>query len=145
MAHIVPPDAGHNHPGVVEQVELLPCSDTIPTVDILKINADKGHSSPLLEEARGASLSTSVGRNSDAASVHSMPAVLITEPTSPVSQRPSATPITDSFDSSAHLQHSSPSPSSGQRQEVTTLPEQRRARHRSAAEVTSPFYLLRSF
>jgi len=145
MSHIVPPDAGHNHSGVVEQVELLPCSDTNPTIDVLKINAHKEHSNPLLEEDRGASLSTSVDRSSDAASVHSMPAVLITEPTSPVSQRPSATPITDSFDSSAHLQHSSPSPSFGQGQEATALPEQRSARHRSAVEVSSPFYLLRSF
>jgi hypothetical protein len=145
MSHIIPPDAGHDHSGVVEQVEFLPCSNTNPTVDVLKINADKGHSSPLLEEARGASLSTSVDRNPDAASVHSMPAVLITEPTSPVSQRPSATPITDSPDPSARLQHSSPSPSSGQRQEVTALPEQQGARHRSAVEVSSPFHLLRSF
>ena len=145
MSYVIPPDAGHNHSGAVEQVELLPCSNANPTVDVLKINADKGHSSPLLEEARGPSLSTSVDRNSDAASVHSMPAVLITEPTSPVSQRPSATPITDSFDSSTHLQQSSPSPSSAQRQEVTALPEQRRARHRSAVEVSSPLHLLRSF
>lgn len=62
----------------------------------------------------------------DAASVHSMPAVHVTEPTSPVVQGPSSISAESSL-----LSTSPPMP-----EESSITQQQRRARHRSAMEVS---------
>ncbi|KXN89883.1 hypothetical protein AN958_04887 [Leucoagaricus sp. SymC.cos] len=114
----------------------VPGPDSV--VESVKIATDhvKESSSPLAS-SRGASLSTSPDQGSDAASVHSMPAVLVSEPPPLAARRPST--------SASHA----PAPAPPSRP-LSTLPQrsqpdsptplshqQRRARHRSAIEVRS--------
>lgn len=81
---------------------------------------------------------------SDAASVHSMPAVRITEPATPVDQARS--PVSNEFSSlSGRAPPASPvtptSRSNTPQEDSTSLTQQqRRARHRSAIEVSTPFH-----
>lgn len=109
-------------------------------VEGVKIATDhlKEDNSPL-SSSRGASLSTSPDQGSDAVSVHSMPAVHISESTPSSTQRPS----TSTSNAPAPQPSSRPPPAAPQspvpQQETpatTTLSQQqRRVRHRSAIEV----------
>ncbi|KAF9452622.1 hypothetical protein P691DRAFT_803738 [Macrolepiota fuliginosa MF-IS2] len=99
----------------------------------------KENSSPLAS-SRGPSLSTNPDQTSDAVSVHSMPAVHISESAPPLVQRPSTSASTPP----APRPSSPPAPAapqssvSQQEATATTLSQQqRRARHRSAIEVRS--------
>lgn len=71
-------------------------------------------------------ISARPNHTSNAASVHSMPAVQVTEPTSPVVQGPSSVSAESSL-------LSTPPP---MQEELSITQQQRRARHRSAIEVS---------
>ncbi|KAF8167951.1 hypothetical protein B0H34DRAFT_670257 [Crassisporium funariophilum] len=91
-------------------------------------------SNPLPESTRGASISTEADLNSDTASVHSMPAVHVTEPTSPVVQR--ASPVSsEAAVSSTRLPPPSPGRSNTLQEDGAIGGSHRRARHRSAMEI----------
>jgi len=92
---------------------------------------DSGEHEPL------GAISARPDHTSDAASVHSMPAVHVTEPTSPVVQGPSSVSAESSL-------VSTPPP---MQEESSITQQQRRARHRSAIEVSflklyNPYYPL---
>ncbi|KAF5356044.1 hypothetical protein D9756_003901 [Leucocoprinus leucothites] len=121
-----------------EQAE-APGLDT-RVVESVKItnNQGKDSSSPLAS-SRGASLSTSADQASDAASIHSMPAVLVAEPPPPTTRRPSTSashmpaPVPPGRPASSLAQNSAPPETPGS----ALSQQQRRARHRSAIEVRS--------
>ncbi|KAF9535874.1 hypothetical protein CPB83DRAFT_842496 [Crepidotus variabilis] len=96
--------------------------------------------SPIVEPTRNASISTTADHTSDITSINSMPAVHITEPSSPMRERESPTSTEATMLSTAH-RPPPPSPSrSSTMQEESTQPvtsNQRRARHRSAMEPRS--------
>ncbi|KAJ7169690.1 hypothetical protein C8R46DRAFT_994068 [Mycena filopes] len=79
------------------------------------------------DSSRGPSLSTTTEHLSDAASVHSMPAVLVTEPDSTHARRASRIPPAEP----------TPPPPASPTRESTLSTHERRNRHRSAAEVRS--------
>lgn len=123
----------------VHQVDVSHPIDSALTIQSLKIAADtpKEDSSPITDSTRGPSLSASQDHNSDAASVHSMPAVLGPSPTSLITDRPSTT---SSVTPSNQLQRAPlavPSRTQAPQDDSSITQQQRRARHRSAIEVTN--------
>lgn len=124
-------------PTDVHEVEVTHPIDSALAIQGLRITTDtlKEDSGPITHSTRGPSLPTSQDHNSDAASVHSMPAVLVSSPTSLTVDRPSTA---SSVTPSQHLQRA-PLPAPAR---THTLPDdssitqqQRRVRHRSAIEV----------
>ncbi|KAJ7107623.1 hypothetical protein C8R43DRAFT_963074 [Mycena crocata] len=85
------------------------------------------------DSSRGPSLSTTTEQLSDAASVHSMPAVLVTEPDSRLARRASTLQAT----STAAVDPPPPVSPTRSTAEHSLGPNERRNRHRSAAEVRS--------
>ncbi|KAJ3517364.1 hypothetical protein NLJ89_g535 [Agrocybe chaxingu] len=132
-------DTTHDHsndaPPITEVQVVDGLGGNIDLDDVMKVSDTSKvvQDSPMLESMRGASISTSVDQTSDGASVHSMPAVHITEPTSPGPQRPSPTsPEATLLDS--RPPPPSPARSSTFQEEGSLSQQQRRARHRSAIE-----------
>lgn len=107
-------------------------------VKVTNVDKTKGvDGSPVVESTRNASISTTADQTSDVASISSMPAVHVTEPTSPIRERPLTSPAEPSLLSTTDRPPPSPSRSNGLQGESTPSLSlgQRRARHRSAAEV----------
>lgn len=127
-----------DHPGGIEEVEVpsgLQDDIALQGVKITTSDQRKDDNSPM-HSSRGASISTSPEQISDAVSVHSLPAVLVTEPESerrPTAESPSATARPPP----------SPSRSPTPQDEGPLAQQQRRTRHRSTAEVCAyKFFVL---
>ncbi|KAF8078464.1 hypothetical protein FPV67DRAFT_56227 [Lyophyllum atratum] len=151
MAHIADPedtlsdahdtledDQYVDHPGGIEEVEVVTASDAELAVQRVKISTSdqgKGDNSPM-HSSRGASISTSLEQPSDAASVQSLPEVLVTEPESVLQQRPRTARTTESSSTNSRPPPS-PSQSPAPQEEGILAQQQRRARHRSTADARS--------
>jgi hypothetical protein len=124
-----------------EQVQVLESVLDTGVVEGAKITAahDKENSSPLVS-SRGASLSTSPDQASDAASVHSMPAVHISEPPPPPTRRPSTAAPNANVPAASGRPVSTVAQSSAPQSATALTQQQRRARHRSAIEVCAVFH-----
>lgn len=119
-------DLVYEAPLGIQQVD-MPDAPTPSGLDKIVSQEDDGPSPH--DSSRGPSLSTTTEHLSDANSVHSVPAVLVTEPDSPRQRRPSTLQTPDS--------HQQPpvSPTRPATQESSLSPSERRNRHRSAVEV----------
>lgn len=118
------------HPTGIEQVH----TQQDMAVHNVKISTDddKTDPSPILDSGRGESMSTAGGIAPDTASIHSLPAVHITE-SDPPTRRPSTANAPESnIPTAARARQPSPLPSEA---EASLTPHERRHRHRSAAEV----------
>ncbi|GLB36301.1 putative GYF domain containing protein [Lyophyllum shimeji] len=151
MAHIADPedilsdahdtmedDQFVDHPGAIEEVEVSTGIESDVAVQRVKISTPdqgKGDNSPM-HSSRGASISTSLEQPSDAASVQSLPAVLVTEPHSVPRQRPATARTTES-PSTDPRPPPSPSQSPTTQEEGILAQQQRRARHRTTADTRS--------
>jgi len=130
-------DNYEGHPQGIEEVEVHNREDGIPDRGVkISTDEDKEDSSVALESSRGPSLSTTGEHVSDAASVHSLPVVRITEADRSSTQRPSTSRTTESSPAPP------PSPSRSAGDNVLT-PQDRRHRHRSAIEVRLFHFSLR--
>lgn len=110
--------------------------DALDEITVVTQPPQKDETDPLLlESARTSTVSSNQTQMSDGGSIHSVPAVQITETTSPARGATSPLSIeTNSLSGPPPL----PSPSRSQNMQEETLnaaQQQRRARHRSAIEV----------
>ncbi|KAG5654761.1 hypothetical protein H0H81_003769 [Sphagnurus paluster] len=121
-----------DHPGGIEEVEVPTVIHSEIAVQRVKISTSdqsKDDSSPM-PSSRGASISTTLDQPSDAASVQSLPEVLVTQ-TQTVLQQRSTTPRTTESPTATATARPPPSPSPNQEQ---SLAQQQRRVRRSTTE-----------
>ena len=123
----------------IAEIQVSTQYDPAMALDDVKVTVEKANdvdASPMVESTRGASISTNAEHTSDIASIHSMPAVHITEPSSPLVQRTSPM-ASESTLLSTRPPPPSPARSSTLQDDSSITSLQRRARHRSAIEVSA--------
>lgn len=122
------------HPRGIDSQEIH-ANEDLAVTGVKIATEEKVDPSPIHDSDRGGSLSTTGERTSDAASVHSLPVVHVTEPQSPSDRPTTARTLEYSTISTTRI----PSPSPTQTHVATTdnslTPQVRRSRHRSAIEV----------
>jgi hypothetical protein len=133
-----------DHPRGIEEIEVPSGLDDENAVQGVKISTSqetKEDSSPMHDSSRGGSLSTNPEQISDGVSVHSLPVVHVTESDNPLHSRPSTGRTGESSNNSNRALPSSPSRSQTPQEEGPLSQQQRRARHRSAIEVTAILFI----
>ncbi|TFK41007.1 hypothetical protein BDQ12DRAFT_733353 [Crucibulum laeve] len=131
-SHASPNDEQNDtHQRETQGAEIIHGPDATMVMQGVKMvdNTPKDDTNPVLESTRSPTpLSTSIDQHSDVASVHSMPAVHITEPSPPAANRPFTQP---SAETPRRPPPPSPSRSQTLQEEGSFSQQQRRARHRS--------------
>lgn len=130
-----------DHPRGIEEIE-VPNGLDHGGVKNSTPEETKEDSSPMLESSRGGSLSTNPEQISDGVSVHSLPVVHVTEPDASLHRMPSTGPNGESSTNPSRMVPSSPSRSQTPQEGGLPSQQQRRARHRSAIEVTIKYVVV---